>query len=56
MSTEEKKQLARKLHDLHDYSYGQIAKHVGVPKTTVYRWLNEKSDSGTNREISQENA
>jgi len=49
LSIEEKKGRARKLRTLYGYSYGEIAKELGVGKTTAYRWLNEGNNSGTKR-------
>ena len=40
LSKEEKRKRAKKLRDGYGYSYGEIAKDLGVGKTTVYRWLN----------------
>jgi hypothetical protein len=49
LNTEEKKERARKLRNVYGYSYGEIAKKLGVGKTTAYRWLNEDKKSGTKR-------
>ena len=46
LTKEEKRKRAKKLRDEYGYSYGEIAKDLGVGKTTVYRWLNE---GGTKR-------
>jgi len=47
LSKEEKKKRAKKLHDDYGYSYGEIAKQLGIGKTTAYRYLNEDDGSGT---------
>jgi len=47
LSKEEKKERAKKLLDDYGYSYGEIAKQLGMAKTTVYRYLNEDDGSGT---------
>jgi len=47
LSKEEKKERAKKLHDDYGYSYGEIAKQLGMSKTTVYRYVNEDDGSGT---------
>ena len=49
LTKEEKKKRARKLRDTYGYSYGDVAKDTGVGKTTAYRWLNERGESGTKR-------
>jgi len=49
LNTEEKKERARKLRNVYGYSYGEIAKELGVGKTTAYRWLNEDKKSGPKR-------
>lgn len=41
LTKEEKKKRAKKLRDEYSFSYGEIAKDLGIGKTTVYRWLNE---------------
>jgi len=41
LTKEEKRKRAKQLHDDYGYSYGDIAKDLGLGKTTVYRWLNE---------------
>ena len=46
LSKEEKRKRAKKLRNDYGYSYGEIARDLGLGKTTVYRWLNE---SGTKR-------
>ena len=46
LSKEERMERARELQDS-GYSYGQIAKALGVGKTTAYRWLNPEKNSGT---------
>jgi len=47
LSKEEKKERAKKLHDDYGYSYGEIAKQLGMGKTTAYRYVNENDGSGT---------
>lgn len=47
LSKEEKKERAKKLHDDYGYSYGEIAKQLGIGKTTAYRYVNENDGSGT---------
>ena len=47
LSRKEKKKQAKILYDEHGYSYGDIGLELGVGKTTVYRWINEKPQSGT---------
>jgi len=47
LSKEEKKERAKKLQDDYGYSYGEIAKLLGIGKTTAYRWLHEDDASGT---------
>ena len=44
-----KEERARKLRNVYGYSYGEIAKELGVGKTTAYRWLNEDKKDGTKR-------
>jgi len=46
LSKEERMERAKELQDS-GYSYGQIAKALGVGKTTAYRWLNPEKNSGT---------
>lgn len=47
LSREEKKKRAQKLHDFYHHSYGEISKELGAAKTTVYRWVNENNEGGT---------
>ena len=47
LTKEEKRRRAKKLRDDYGYSYGDIAKNLGVGKTTIYRWLTGKKESGT---------
>ena len=47
LSRKEKKKRAKILHDKYGYSYGDIGLELGIGKTTVYRWVNEKPQSGT---------
>ncbi len=47
LSNEEKKKRARKLRDYYGYSYGEIAKEIGMGKATVYRWLKENAEGET---------
>jgi len=49
LTPEEKKERARKLRNVYGYPYGEIAKELGVGKTTAYRWLNEDKNIGTKR-------
>ncbi len=44
LSSEEKKKRARKLRDYYGYSYGEIAKEIGMGKATVFRWLKENAE------------
>lgn len=46
LTKEEKRKRAKKLRDEDGYSYGDIAKDLGVGKTTAYRWLNEGGTKG----------
>jgi len=46
LTKDEKRKRARKLREKYGYSYGEIAKDLGMGKTTIYRWLNE---DGTKR-------
>ncbi|GAH13002.1 unnamed protein product, partial [marine sediment metagenome] len=39
LSKEEKKKRAKELQDDYGYSYGEIAKRLGIGKTTAYRYL-----------------
>ncbi len=47
LSRKEKKKRAKTLHDEYGYSYADIGLELGVGKTTAYRWVNEKPQSGT---------
>lgn len=49
LTKEEKRKRAKKLRDDYGYSYGDIGKNLGVGKTTIYRWLTGKTESGTTR-------
>ncbi len=42
LSKEEKKEEARQLLREEDLSYREIGKRLGVPTTTIWRWLHEK--------------
>lgn len=44
---EKKKKRAQKLHESYHHSYGEIAKELGIGKTTAYRWIKENSEGGT---------
>lgn len=46
LNKQEKKKRARELHQLYHYSYGEIAKQLGIGKTTAYRWIKEDSEGG----------
>ena len=47
LTKEEKRERAKELRQDYGYSYGNIARQINLPKTTVYRWLHEDSDNGT---------
>lgn len=49
LSSEEKKKRARKLRDYFGYSYGEIAKEIGMGKATVFRWLKENAEGETSQ-------
>jgi len=51
LSKKEKKERAKGLHDDYGYSYGQIARELGIGKTTAHRWVNEKPQSGTEGKV-----
>jgi transposase len=51
MNKEDQKKQANRLHS-QGYSFGEIAKELDVPKSTIYRWINERetgfeTDNGT---------
>lgn len=51
LSKKEKKERARGLHNDYGHSYGQIARELGIGKTTAHRWVNEKPQSGTEGKV-----